>query len=235
MAQRFISVFHNKQQLRRRYLEELAWSEQDFRDFCSSLGAEDLDPESLFIDLFSNALTVPNAEAKPRELLWWRERVPAALPLSLRNQAALGYALAQPAGSTCIVELREQELESEDCRDALAVSRGLRGEPKIVWLLWSHSLVAGWQRGEGEEGAELIERLYARFAALKINPLFISATDPLGSVLAARSVLTSNEGVPVVVFPAFGRDRLVRDHWAQKTLARFSAFAESATERAGEI
>lgn len=232
MASRELStVFHNRQ-LRRNFLETLGWTNADFSDFQANLKAETYRPESLLLDLFVNGFNgTPDAEARYRTLVWWRERAPK-LERAEWFLAAVGYAqalAANNASETLLVDFWERELDADNLAEALALGRGLARSksPTLGWICWSHSVLEAWQQEGMGEAAAREERLANFFAAQGLGALFVPVTDPLGALVVARRLVTATlERPSVIVMPAFGNDKLVHANWLMKTIARYEAAAK---------
>lgn len=231
-AREFATVFHNRAQFRRKFLDELGWSPEDFSEFQENLKAEAYPPEALFLDLFSNGFNgTPDMNQTYRSLVWWRERAPK-LARPQWFLAAVGYAKALAAKSApevLLVDFWERELDTENLAEALYLSREFanKGKISIQWVCWSHSLLESWQQeGMGEASARE-ERLSSYFRAQGMEPVFVPVTDPLGSLVAAKRMAGGEKlGAHVVVMPSFGNDKLVHANWYMKTVARFGAAME---------
>lgn len=222
------TVFHMRNQLRQKFLEDLGWQEQDLNNFYRGLEAEEFQPESLFLDLIVNgfASTPEMMTATPT---WWRERAPRNVAKQDWYQSALAYALSpvRPANEVLFVDFWERDLANDDLNEALSLhARLLRSGMKVnlVWLGWSPTLLENWQQEGMSSAADAEERLYEQLNALGFEPWVVPVTDPLGALVGARRLANSlgvESRMPLLMVPAFGNDRLIQANWYLKTKARF--------------
>lgn len=229
MGMEVATVFHNRGQFRRTFLDDIGWSSEDFSEFRTNLQAESYRPETLFLDLFTNGFNgTPDAQEVYRSLVWWREKAPKLT----REQwflAAVGYAralAAKNAPEVLLVDFWERELNTENLAEAIALGNelGKSGAVAIQWICWSNTLVEAWQQEGMGESVEREQKLAAFFRLQGLEPIFVPVTDPLGALLAAKKM--AKNPAQVLVLPSFSNDKLVHANWYMKTVARFSAAAE---------
>jgi hypothetical protein len=122
------------------------------------------------------------------------------------------------------VDFREDEL-AKDPGLIEALRASARGDLRLGWVCWSHTLLEHWQREGMGEVEERERKLRAVLANLGWEPCSVPVTDPLGAALAAKSFAEEAENGKrrLLLFPAFGNDRLVHANWLGKTISRFES------------